>query len=194
MAVTGLSPDDGITAGSGSSPRTVPAVRQGAAAARQVLVDFASKQWGVEPGACEVREGKVIHAGSKRSLSYAELAGNEEAFKLLEQSIPADISVRPVKEWKVLGTPVPRPNGRDIVTGAHKYPSDITRAGMLYGKILRPPSYGTKLVSVDLGPAKGMKNVVTVQDDQFVGVAGPTTFIAEQALAAISKTAKWEPA
>src|SRR5438309_551796 len=72
MADTGLTPDDGVTAGSGSSPRTVPAVRQGAAAAREVLVDFASKQWGVEPGACEVREGKVTHAASKRSLSYAE--------------------------------------------------------------------------------------------------------------------------
>jgi len=35
---------------------------------------------------------------------------------------------------------------------------------------------------------------VTVQDDQFVGVAGPTAFIAERALAAIAKTAKWEPA
>src|SRR6266478_6941743 len=78
MADTSLVPDDGITAGSGSSPRTVPAIRQGAAAARQVLVDFASKQWGVEPGACEVSEGKVIHTASKRSLSYADLAANEE--------------------------------------------------------------------------------------------------------------------
>src|SRR5439155_7873194 len=48
MADTALVPDDGITAGSGSSPRTVPAVRLGAAAARQLLVDFACKQWGVE--------------------------------------------------------------------------------------------------------------------------------------------------
>src|SRR5882724_8473018 len=64
MADTGLTPDDGITAGSGSSPRTVPAVRHAAAAARQVLVDFASKQWGVEPGDCEVREGKVVHSAT----------------------------------------------------------------------------------------------------------------------------------
>src|SRR5438874_388471 len=49
MADTALAPDDGITAGSGSSPRTVPAVRQAAAAARQILINFASKQWGVEP-------------------------------------------------------------------------------------------------------------------------------------------------
>src|SRR5438034_10461029 len=38
MGDTGQSPDDGITAGSGRTPRTVPAIRQGAAAARQVLL------------------------------------------------------------------------------------------------------------------------------------------------------------
>ena len=63
---------------------------------------------------------------------------------------------------------------------------------MLYGKILRPPSYGAKLISVDLGPGKAMKDVVAVQDEQFVGVAAPSTFEAERALAAIAETAKWE--
>ena len=51
MGDTDLVPDDGITAGSGSTPRTMPAVRQGAAAARALLVAFAARQWGVDPGA-----------------------------------------------------------------------------------------------------------------------------------------------
>jgi len=62
---------------------------------------------------------------------------------------------------------------------------------MLYGKVLRPPAYGAKLVSVDLSPAKGMSGVVTVQDKDFVGVAAPTAHLAEAALEAIAKTAKW---
>src|SRR3989442_3533149 len=49
MGDTGQSPDDGITAGSGSTPRTGPVVRKGAAAARQVLLEFAARQWGGEP-------------------------------------------------------------------------------------------------------------------------------------------------
>src|SRR6185369_11153724 len=40
LSDTGECPDDGITAGSGSTPRTVPSIRQGAAAARQLLKDF----------------------------------------------------------------------------------------------------------------------------------------------------------
>jgi isoquinoline 1-oxidoreductase len=195
MGDTGQTPDDGVTAGSGSTPRTVPAVRQGAAAARQVLLEFAAQKWGVDPAKCEVRDGKALHAASNRSFSYADLAGSDEAAKLFEQAVPQGITLTPVKEWKVLGASAPRVGGRELVTGGHKYPSDVSRAGMLYGKVLRAPSYGAKLVSIDLGPAQSMKDVVAFRDEQdaqFVGVAAPTSYLAEQALAAIAKTAKWE--
>src|SRR6267142_274579 len=154
MADTDAVPDDGMTAGSGTSPRTVPDVRKGTAAARQLLVEFAAKRWGVEANTCEVEDGKAIHKASKRTLSYADLAADAEAVKGLEQPAPSGLTVTAVNEWKVLGTPTPRPNRRDIVTGAHKYPSDIARPGMLYGKILRAPSYGARLISIDLAPAK----------------------------------------
>jgi CO/xanthine dehydrogenase Mo-binding subunit len=194
LSDTGLTPDDGITAGSGTTPRTVPSVRQGAAAARSLLIEFACQQWKVERTAVQMRDGKMVHTASKRSLTYADLAKSDDAAKLFEQAIPSDVSLIAVKEWKVLGVPLLRPNARDIVTGAHKYPSDIARPGMLYGKILRAPSYGAKLTSIDLSPAKAMKDVVVVQDDQFVGVAAPNSSRAEEALTAISDTAKWETA
>jgi isoquinoline 1-oxidoreductase len=194
MADTGAVPDDGITAGSGSTPRTVPAVRQAAAAARQLLQDFAAREWQVDAGVCVVRDGKANHPTAKRTLGYGDLASNEEAAKGLQQSIPQGVELTPVKEWKVLGTMVARPNGRDIVTGNHQYPSDITRPGMLYGKVLRPPGYGAKLVSVDTGPAKAIEGVTVVKDDQFVGVAAPTTALAEKGLAALAGAAKWETA
>jgi isoquinoline 1-oxidoreductase len=194
MGDTSLVPDDGVTAGSMTTPRTVPPVRQGAAAARQALVQIASERWGVDAAALEVHDGKITHATSGRTLSYADLAQSDELAKALKQNVPTDIVVTPVAEWKILGVSVPRPNRRDLVTGAHKFPSDIVRPGMLYGKVLRPPSYGAKLVSVDLEPAKAMKDVVAVQDGQFAGVAAPTTHQARAALEAIAETAKWEPA
>ena len=57
MADTALVPNDGITAGSGSTPRTVPAIRQAAAFARMLLVELASDRWGVKPEETEVRDG-----------------------------------------------------------------------------------------------------------------------------------------
>jgi isoquinoline 1-oxidoreductase len=192
MGDTGLTPDDGVTAGSRTTPSSVPAVRQGTAAAREMLVQAACRRWNVDRAAVGVRDGKVVQAAGGKEFTYADLANSED--KVLEQAAPPNVAVTPVKEWKVLGTSVPRPNGRDLVTGAHRYPSDIVRPGMLHGKVLRPPSYGARLTAVDLAPAKAMKGVVAVQDGSFVAVAAPTTFAAEQALAAVAKTAAWEPA
>ena len=194
MGDTGFVPDDGTTAGSRTTPSTVPAVRQGAAAARNLLIELACQRWGVERNTVEVRDGKITHATSRRELTYADLAQSGDAAKAFEKTIPSDVTVTPVAEWKVLGTSVPRPNRRDLVTGAHRFPSDIVRPGMLYGKVLRPPSYGAKLISIDLAPAQAMKDVVVVQDGPFVGVAAPTSFRAREALEAIAKTATWEPA
>jgi isoquinoline 1-oxidoreductase subunit beta len=194
MGDTGQVPDDGITAGSRTTPATVPAVRQGAAAARQLLIRTASRHWGVEPGSIKAQDGKIVHTTTSRVLPFAELASGGELQKFFDEEIPSGISVTPVQEWKVMGASVPRPNRREIVTGAHEFPSDLFRPGMLYGKVLRPPAYGAKLVSIDLAPAKAMKDVVAVHDGQFAGVAAPTTYLARKALEAISDTATWQSA
>jgi isoquinoline 1-oxidoreductase len=193
MGDTGQVPDDGTTAGSRTTPSTVPAVRQAAAVAREILVKLAAQRWSVEPSALAVQDGRIIHTASQRNLSYAELAQSEDLPKAFQQDLPG-VAVTLVKDCKVLGTSVPRPNRRDLVTGAHSFPSDIVRPGMLHGKVLRPPSFGAKLMSIDLAPAKAMQDVVVVQDGSFVGLAAPTTFRARQALEALAATAQWESA
>ena len=191
MADTGLAPDDGMTAGSRSSPSSVPAVRQGCAAARDLFIAFAAERWGADPKSLLVHEGKIVQLGGARELRYADLAGAEGAAKAFEQPLPPHVTITPLNEWKVLGMPLPRPNRRELVTGRHQYPSDIVRPGMLYAKILRAPSFGAKLASIDLEPARAMKGVTAVRDGAFVGVAAANSFLAEQALAAIEKTASW---
>ena len=157
------------------------------------LIDFARKEWSLESGGLEVTDGRVARQSDGKTLSYADLASNEASTKILDQPVAEGVTLTPVKEFKVFGKPFARPNARDIVTGAHKYPSDIERPGMLFGKVLRPPSWGARLVSIGLAPAKAMKDVVAVQDDNFVGVAAPTTHQARAALAACAPAAdsKW---
>jgi hypothetical protein len=89
---------------------------------------------------------------------------------------PDSVAVVPVKEWKVLGTSVPRPNAPELVTGVHEYPSDIKRPDMWYAKVLRAAGIGAKLISVSL--PKNSTELVVVRDDQFVGVAAPSSFAA----------------
>lgn len=192
MADTRLVPDDGGTFGSRSTPSTVPAIRQGCASARELLVALASRRWGVDAGVVEVRDGRATDPSSKHCLTYADLANDAEAAKGLAAPAVGNVRLKAVAAWAVLGSSVPRPNGRDIVTGSHQYPSDIIRPGMLHGKVLRRPSFGARLVEVDLGPARALEGVVVVRDNDFVGVAAPSTSLAQEAIDAVEDSARWE--
>lgn len=84
--------------------------------------------------------------------------------------------------------------GEAIVTGRHQYPSDIQRPGMIYAKVLRPPGYGSKLISIELSGAESMAGVTALRDGDFVGFAASTSARAEEARMAVAGTAKWETA
>ena len=94
-------------------------------------------------------------------------------------------------EWKILGRGHWRTDAREIVTGAHRYPSDIVREGMLYGCVLRPPAWGARLESVDLEAARRAGAVTAVRDGDFAGCAARTSFEARRALEAMAATARW---
>ncbi len=192
MADTDQVPDDGATAGSRTTPRTVPAVRKAAATARELLIREAAERWGVSAEGLEVRAGSVSHPEGSGELTYGDLAASERLTATLAESLAEDVLLTRVESWEVMGQSVPRVDGRDIVTGTHRYPSDIARPGMLYGKVLRAPSYGATLSKIDLGAAETMKNVTAVRDGDFVGFAAPTSREAQQALDRAARTAEWE--
>lgn len=68
----------------------------------------------------------------------------------------------PADQWKVAGQSEKKVNGREIVTGRHQYTSDIKHPGMLTGKIVRPPAFGSTLVSADTKQAEAMPGVAVV--------------------------------
>jgi isoquinoline 1-oxidoreductase len=193
MGDTALVPNDGGTYGSQTTPNTVPSVRQGAAAARQMLVAFACKQWNVAVDAVQVEGGVIAHGASGRKVGYGELAKMPELAQGFSDPIAGEVALTPPERWKTLGTPVARPNLREVVTGSYAYSSDIVRPGMLYGKVLRAPSVGATLSEIDLAPAQAMEGVVAVRDGEFVGCAAPNSWLAAKAIEAIAKTAKWQP-
>jgi isoquinoline 1-oxidoreductase len=191
LADTSLVPDDGGTFGSRTTGFTIPPVRQAAAAAREISIGLARKRWGLSTEAVlEAREGEIRDPGTGRRLSYGELARDVES--ALGAEVPSDIELTPVTDWVVLGHSASKPTGREIVTGAHRYPSDIVREGMLYGAVLRAPSYGARLLDVDLEVARAMPGVVVVRDGDFVGCAAGSSFDARRAVEALAKTARFQ--
>jgi CO/xanthine dehydrogenase Mo-binding subunit len=189
MADSSVGPNDGGTAGSRTTPSSVPAIRRGCFAARQLLLESAAKAHEVDLANLSVENGKVTGLPAGKEFSYADLARDDGAALKVKPS--SAVTLREVSEWTVLGTPVRKVSGRDIVTGAHKYPSDIVRPRMLYGKILRPPAYGAELISLDQ-PADSLGDVKLVRDGNFVGFVAPASFAAERARQQMAKSAQWK--
>ncbi|MCU0229098.1 MAG: molybdopterin-dependent oxidoreductase, partial [Bryobacterales bacterium] len=189
MADTALTPDDGITAGSRTTPYTLPPVREAAAAGRALLLRYAAQQWKVDTASLTVAGGKVTDARGGRSLSYADLA--KDADFLRTQAKPSGIALSGPAGWQVLGKSMGRMNGRDVVTGVLQYPSDVQRPGMLYGAVLRPPAYGATLQALELGGAPQLEGVTVVRDKDFIGFVAPTAFGARQAADLAEERAKW---
>jgi nicotinate dehydrogenase subunit B len=185
MADTDLTPFDAGTFGSGTTPRMAPQLRRVAASARELLIDMAAKRLAVDRATLSVADGKVMHAVSKRSVSFGELAKDKQFTK----TVASDSAVTPIAEWKIEGRSVPKVDGAAIVTGTHRYASDIRLPGMLFGKVLRPPTLNATLKSAELKAAQAIPGVSVVRDGNFIGVAAPTRPLAEQALAAIH--AEW---
>lgn len=96
---------------------------------------------------------------------------------------------RSVADWTVAGSPTPKVGARDLVTGAHRFTSDLVVDGMRCGAALRSPSPGAELVSADTEAVAAMPGVTVVRDGGIVGVTARDDGTARRALAAI--TARW---
>jgi isoquinoline 1-oxidoreductase len=186
MADTKLTPYDAGTFGSRTTPDMSRQLRRVAAAARELLIDLAAEEWKVERDSLSASDGKIARKDSKETFGYGKLTKGQKLTKAVAENPP----LTPPEQWKIADRPAKKVNGRDIVTGRHKYASDVSLPGMLHGKVLRPPSFGSALASVDTKGAEAMKDVVVVRDGNFVGVAAPTEFAAANALKAIK--AEWK--
>jgi nicotinate dehydrogenase subunit B len=186
MADTARTPYDFGTAGSRTTPDMAAQLRRVAAAARELLLDLAAEQGKVKRDSLTVSGGKVVGPHSRPSFEFGRLTRGKKLMKLVDEKTPTT----PAGKWKVAGTSVPKVDGRAFVTGAHRYSSDVKRPGMLFGKVLRPPAFKAKLVSVDTHAAEKVPGVKVVRDGDFVGVAAPTEHAAGKALAAIR--AEWK--
>lgn len=185
-ADTALTPFDFGTVGSRSMPTMSPQLRRVANAGRELLVAAAAREWNVAVEGLTTADGKVTNPATGKSLRYGELARG----KTLAQNLPAEDPVTPPDKWTIAGQPIAKKDGRSFVTGKHEYTPDLRRPGMLYGKVLRPPSFGATLTGYEPKAAQAMNGVIVVRDGDFVGAAAPTEQEAKKAIGAIH--AEWK--
>jgi nicotinate dehydrogenase subunit B len=189
MGDTQRVPFDLGTFGSRTTPIMNLQLRRVSAAARDALVALAAKQWNADPTRLTAVDGKILDAASNRSATYSELVKGQQIAEIL----PSEDPLIPAAQWKVAGHALPKVDGRDFVTGKHRYPSDCKLPGMLFGKVVRPPAFNATLLSADIREAERMPGVTVVRDGNFLAVAATASALAARAAASIRADWKSEP-
>jgi isoquinoline 1-oxidoreductase len=173
---TGQAPWDIGTFGSMSTRLTGVQVRQVAATAREALLELAASRLDLPGEQLHCRNGRIESHGA--AVSFAELLAGQEIVRDILDNAP----VHQPEAFTVMGGHGPRVDALERVTGAAIYSQDVIRPGMLFAKVLRPPSYGARLVSVDDSIASRMPGVVQVARDRWlVAVLAETDQQAEAA-------------
>jgi len=181
-ADTGRTPNEGYTAGSQSMPNSGTAIRNAAAQVRALLIGEAARRLNVAP--------ESLHAADKKigQFGYGALAASLD----LHVAAQPDSPLKSSADFKTMGQPFPRVDIPAKVTGGVAYVQDLKPQGMLHARVVRPPSPGAQLASIDSSGVKAMPGVKTVlQDGNFLAVVAEGEFQAIKAMRALSAAVQW---
>ena len=188
QCITGTTPDQGVTSGAQSHPQNFnhSNLALAGATAREALLRMASQHLGVPVDQLSVGNGVVSYQTQK--VTYGELIGGRK-FSL---TLDTNAKRKPPREWTILGTSVNRLDMPEMVTGRLEYVHNVRVPGMVHGRVVRPPSVGATVVSVDESSVRGMPGFIRiVVKNNFVGVVCEKQWQAVQAANALKVT--WKP-
>jgi len=148
-----------ITGGSTTSPAEWERYRKMGAVARTMLVEAAARQWNVEASSCRVDKGVVIHGATGRRATYGSLA-NAAA----QLTAPADVPLKPAKEFTLIGKPTRRLDTPSKTNGTAQFGLDVSVPGMLTAVVARPPVFGGKVAKFDASETLKVPGVKAVKE------------------------------
>src|SRR3989454_775199 len=157
----------GLVIGFYLPPRLVPAPR---AAAAEMLITGAGEAWKVDRTTCRAQNGAVVHEPSGRRLPYAKLAA-----RAANLAVPSDVPLKDPKDFRLLGTRVPRLDTPAKVDGSAVFGIDVKVPGMLVASIERSPTLGGRVKRVNADKAKalpGVRHVVALEPSSWIGTNG----------------------
>ena len=186
-ADTGLTPNEGYTAGSHSTPDSGTAIFNAARQVRGLLIQAAATQFGV-PAEQLTSDGGIVRAPDGRSVGFGPLVSTLS----LHVSAQPATGLGDPKTYKLIGTSMPRVDIPAKVTGGAAFIQDMRPAGMLHARAVRQPSPGAVLKSLDTAPIEKMPGVVkVVRDGNYLAVVATGEWQAIKAWRALSAAAVW---
>ncbi|GAB2997458.1 xanthine dehydrogenase family protein molybdopterin-binding subunit [Cyclobacterium sediminis] len=187
MGDTLLTPYDRGTYGSLTTLQISPVLRLAAANLREILLEEAEKVLGISSSKLQLKDGKVMDADSSNSVDFEHLLEGKKVLRKINK----DVATISPEQWRFAGHSVPKINGKDFITGSHKYVSDMVLPNMVYGKILRPPAYGAELLRADTTNAENIPGIMLISDGDFIAVVADSPGKAAMALASVDSS--WGP-
>jgi len=167
MGDTDLCPYDAGTWGSLSTRVFGPAMLAAAAEARSVLLSLGAEMLKVPMEKLDVKDGIIFNKeNSQQSVGYSQLTRGKRIEKFMDDK-PA---VKDYSRYKLMGKPLNRADSVGKVKGETLYAGDYKMPGMLFARILRPPSHGATLVSADTTAAKKLEGVTVIEDKDLIAV------------------------
>src|SRR5438309_11272366 len=161
-------------------------LRKAGAAAREMLIDAAASTWKVDRASCRAERGAVVHAPSKRRLTYGKLVA-----QTAQLPVPKDPPLKDPKDFCLLGTRLPRLDTPAKVDGSAVFGIDVKAPGMLVASIERCPVFGGTLKSFDATKAKavpGVRAVVALEPGPCAGTAGAGAAVRAPGVAVVADT------
>jgi nicotinate dehydrogenase subunit B len=172
---TAVTPDQGTTSGSQSTPTNFNSrnLALAAATAREALLKLGAAKLGSPIEQLSIADGTISDLNGHR-ITYADLVGGRH-FTLALDPIAKR---RSPDQWTVLGKPVPSLDRSALMTGRFEFVHSIRIPGMLHGRVVRPPGMGATVESVDKASVRHLPGVKVVVRKSFVGVVAETQYAA----------------
>jgi isoquinoline 1-oxidoreductase beta subunit len=145
------------TGGSSSIRHMYEPLRKAGAAAREMLVMAAAREWNVPVKECVADLGKVRHTKSRKTANFGKLVKDAAKF-----AVPQNPTLKKESQFRYIGNNIPRLDMEDKVNGKAKFGMDYFVPGMLYAAIARPPAYGADLASSNKDAALAVSGVRAV--------------------------------
>jgi len=188
---TSVAPDQGTTSGSQSTPTNFNEANlaQACATAREALLRLGAARLGVPVDQLTIVDGVIgVQGDASRWVGYGDLVGGKK-FNL---TLSPTAKRRTPDTWTVLGKPIRRVDMAAMATGDFEFVHNVRLPGMLHGRVVRPPSVGATLASVDEGSIRDLPGIVkVVVNKNFVGVVAAKPWQAIQAAEKLKAT--WTP-
>ncbi|MEI7786069.1 MAG: molybdopterin cofactor-binding domain-containing protein [Betaproteobacteria bacterium] len=179
-------PNEGVTAGSFSMPNCATAVRQAAAEVRAILLELAAPRLGQGAAGLKVVDGVI--QGSQAQVSYWDLVLGQA----LEREASGLAKPKPASEHRYIGRPIGRLDLPDKVLGRPVFVQEQRPAGMVFGQVVRPPTYGASLQALATAPIERMPGVIKViKNGSFLGVVARREAQAQAAAQALAQACRW---